>query len=207
VRAVVFDVDGVLVHGFHARPELQRRWDENLLADLGVDPERFASEFIYDVFVKKVIVGQTGLVDALDRVLPGLGYRGSTLDFVTYWLSHDSHLNEPLLGIVRRLGEREDLKLYVATNQEHVRAHWLWHGLGLGEVFDDMFYSARVGATKPSPRFIDFVEDRIGRQAEPPLFFDDREDIVAAARARGWEAVLFAATSDCAGHPWVAERL
>ena len=38
-RALVFDVDGVLVHGYHARPERQRRWDENLLADLssGVD--------------------------------------------------------------------------------------------------------------------------------------------------------------------------
>ena len=39
-RAVLFDVDGVLVHGYHARPELQLRWDENLLEDLGIDPEQ-----------------------------------------------------------------------------------------------------------------------------------------------------------------------
>ncbi|MDF2983165.1 MAG: hypothetical protein K0Q69_2937, partial [Devosia sp.] len=29
-RTVLFDVDGVLVHGYHARPEKQIRWDENL---------------------------------------------------------------------------------------------------------------------------------------------------------------------------------
>ena len=40
-RALVFDVDGVLVHGYHAKPERTRRWDENLLADLGVDPDQF----------------------------------------------------------------------------------------------------------------------------------------------------------------------
>lgn len=69
-RTVLFDVDGVLVHGYHARPEKQIRWDENLLADLGVDPDRFKTEFIYDIFMKKVIVGQMSLLAALDRTCP-----------------------------------------------------------------------------------------------------------------------------------------
>ena len=99
-RAVFFDVDGVLVHGYHARPERQLRWDETLLADLGVDPERFRAEFIYDLFVKQVVVGKLPLVEALDRVLPGLGYRGTAMNFVAYWLSHDSNLNQPLLDAI-----------------------------------------------------------------------------------------------------------
>ena len=57
-RAVFLDVDGVLVHGYHARPDLQQRWDETLLADLGVDPDRFRAEFIFDVFIKKVVIGK-----------------------------------------------------------------------------------------------------------------------------------------------------
>ena len=36
LRAVLFDVDGVLVHGYHARAERQRRWDEHMQADLGI---------------------------------------------------------------------------------------------------------------------------------------------------------------------------
>ena len=205
-RAVLFDVDGVLVHGYHARPELQLRWDENLLEDLGIDPQQFKDRFIYDVFIKKVLVGKVGLVEALDRVLPQLGYKGPTQRIVAYWLEHDSRLNTPLIDVARRL-KATGLKVYIATNQEHLRAQWLWQGLRLGEVFDDMFYAARFGVAKPDPGFYAEVERRIGPQTEPPLFFDDSPKVIAGARKAGWEAVEFNANEDCTGHPWIAERL
>ena len=138
-RAVFFDVDGVLVHGYHARPELTRRWNENLLDDLGVDPDRFTNEFIFDIFIKKVVVGEMAIIEALERRLPGLGYKGSPMTFLHYWLSHDSTLNTALLDVVRTLKSRNDLKLYIATNQDHTRAQWLWHTLGLSELFEDIF--------------------------------------------------------------------
>lgn len=207
MRAVIFDVDGVLVHGYHARPELQRRWNETLLADLGVDPERFNAEFIFDVFVKRVIIGQIGLVESLEKVLPRLGYHGSPMRFVSYWLTHDSNLNLPLIDAIRRLKARGDSSLYIATNQEHLRAMWLWQALGLGEVFEDMFYSARIGVVKPQPKFFDFVTRHIGPQDEPPLFFDDRAEIIDAARRKGWEAILFNELADCTTHPWIAARI
>jgi putative hydrolase of the HAD superfamily len=206
-RAVFFDVDGVLVHGYHARPELTRRWNENLLDDLGVDPDRFTNEFIFDIFIKKVVVGEMAIIDALERRLPGLGYKGSPMAFLHYWLSHDSVLNTGLLDTVRKLKARNDLKLYIATNQDHTRAQWLWHTLGLGELFEDIFYSARAGIRKPEKGFFDFIEHRIGPQSQPPLFFDDTPKVIDGARAHGWEAVLFNAVEDCTSHPWIAERL
>lgn len=206
-RAVFFDVDGVLVHGYHARPDLQQRWDENLLADLGVDPERFRNEFIYDIFIKKVITGQTSLVAALDRILPSLGYTGSPMVFVHYWLSHDSQLNQPLLDMIARLRQRSDLKLYVATNQDHMRALWLWQTLGMSALFEDIFYSARIGIRKPERGYFDFIMARIGPQVEPPLFFDDTPGVVAGARSYGWEAVQFDTMDDFTNHPWIAARL
>jgi len=206
-RIVLFDVDGVLVNGYHARPEKHVRWNENLLADLGVDPERFNREFIYDLFVKKVVVGQMSLLEALERTLPGLGYRGPAMAFVGYWLSHDSNVNEPMLDVARRLRDAGSSRLFLATNQEHMRAQWLWQTLKFGEVFEDMFHSARVGYAKPSKPYFDWVNSRLGRQDEKPLFFDDREDIVKAAQAAGWEAVLFNDITDATGHPWIAERL
>jgi putative hydrolase of the HAD superfamily len=206
-RAVFFDVDGVLVHGFHARPDLTRRWDENLLADMGVDPERFIKEFIFDVFVKKVGTGQMSVIEALERHLPSLGYKGSPMVFHHYWLTHDSVLNEPLIAGIRQLKAKADIRLFIATNQEHLRATWLWSHLGLHELFDDMFYSARVGVRKPEQGFFDFVERKIGKQAEPPLFFDDTPKVIDGARAAGWDAVLFNTIDDFTSHPWIAERL
>ena len=51
------------------------------------------------------------------------------------------------------------------------------------------------------------MNNQLGRQDEKPLFFDDREDIVKAAQAAGWEAVLFNDIADASEHPWIAERL
>lgn len=206
-RAVFFDVDGVLVHGYHARPELTRRWNENLLDDLGVDPDRFTQEFIFDIFIKKVVIGQMSLVEALEKRLPSLGFTGSPMVFVDYWLSHDSVLNLPMLELVAKLKQRDDLRLYIATNQDHMRAFWLWQTMGLNQYFEDIFYSARAGARKPDQAFFDFVAQRIGPQSEPPLFFDDTPKVVDGARAAGWEAVIFDTIDDCTSHPWIAERL
>jgi putative hydrolase of the HAD superfamily len=205
-RAVLFDVDGVLVHGYHARPEKQVRWDRTMQADLGVDPFRFKAEFIDDIFIKKVIVGQMSLLEALDRTLPRLGYRGPSMAFAGYWLSHDSNVNQPLLDVVARL-KAADTPLYVATNQEHMRAQWLWQQLKFGDLFDDMFHSARIGHMKPARPYFDWIDNRLGRRDAPPLFFDDREDVVKGANAHGWEAVLYDEIDDVLNHPWIADRL
>jgi len=206
-RAVFFDVDGVLVHGYHANPARVRAWDANLLADTGVDPERFRQEFIFDVFMKKVIIGEMSLIDALERRLPALGYKGSPMAFAHYWLTKDSVLNDELLDVVRKLKSRTDLKLYIATNQEHLRANRLWSHMGLSDLFEDIFYAARIGVQKPDRKFFDFIEACIGPQSEPPLFFDDSPKVIDGARKHGWEAVQFETVDDCINHPWIAARL
>jgi len=206
-RALIFDIDGVLINGFHARPELTRRWDKNLMADMGVDPERFIKEFIFDIFVKKVTTGEMSVIDALERRLPSLGYKGSPLAFHHYWLINDSELNLSLLEGIHRLKANSDIRLYIATNQEHLRASWLWSHLGLNQLFDDMFYSARVGVRKPERAFFDFAMSKMGPQTEAPLFFDDTPKVIEGARAAGWEAVQFDTVTDFTSHPWVASRL
>lgn len=206
-RAVIFDVDGVLINGYHSNPERVVPWDKDLLADTGVDPDRLRQEFTFDIFLKKVIVGEMAFIDALERRLPSLGYKGSPMAFARYWLEKDSNLNKPVLEVVRKLRASGDARLYVATNQEHLRAHWLWSVLGLGDLFDDIFYSARIGVRKPDPKFYRFVDDRIGTGQEPPLFFDDSEPVVAGARQAGWEAIEFDTVDDLIDHPWVKARL
>lgn len=206
-RTVLFDVDGVLVHGYHSNPAKVVPWDKDLRTDMGVDPDEFRKEFIFDIFIKKVIVGQMSLLEALDRTLPRLGYRGPAMAFAGYWLMKDSKVNEPLLEVVRKLKARGDIRLYIATNQEHMRAQWLWQQLKFGELFDDMFHSARIGHSKPAKPYFDWVSNRLGPQAEPPLFFDDREDVVKAARAHGWEAVQYDELEDVTRHPWIVARL
>lgn len=207
MRVVLFDVDGVLIHGYGGEAPRRRRWDEHLQADLGIDPERFKALFIKDVFERDVLTGRKALLTALEETLPALGFRGSPLAVAGYWLDRDSQVNLQLLEIVRGLRRAAGIKLYIATNQEHLRAFHLWHRLGFGLLFDDLFHSARLGVLKPDPAFYQRIEEIIGPQVEPPLIFDDSQAVILGARAFGWEGVLYNELDDCLSHPWIAHVL
>lgn len=200
-RAILFDVDGVLIHGWHARAEKRRRWDANLLADLGVDGDTFGREFIPHPFATEVLTGRRSLIDALGEWLSARGHEVSPMAFAAYWFEHDSVRNEELFELVGRIRATGEAQLFVATNQEHLRAQHLWQQVGLGALFDDMFHAARIGVLKPDPAYFARVTDLMGALDEPPLLFDDSDKVVESARTAGWEAVLYEDLSDCAEHP------
>jgi putative hydrolase of the HAD superfamily len=205
-RAIVFDVDGVLVHGYHARPDLRDRWDA-ALQNIGINPDRFQREFIFDIFMKRVLIGEMPMVEALDRRLKAFGYRGSTMAMLDLWLGFDFNPNTELVEIVRRLKAHEDVRLYLATNQDHSRAQFIWHNAQLSGLFDDMFYSARFGRTKYDKKFFAMADERMITSDEPPLFFDDTEKVLDVARKAGWETSHFTGNDVVTAHPWIAERL
>ncbi len=207
-RAVLFDVDGVLIHGLHSKQHLRRMWSVHLKDDLGIDEHSFVADFIREGFVRNVMVDRRSLVAELEDWLPSVGYTGSPLTFIAYWLQRDSQLNQPLLAAIRRLRTAPDAgPFYIATNQEHLRALHLWFTLGLQHIFDDIFYAARLGAMKPDRAFFEAAAARMGPQDEPPLMFDDSPEVIDAARAFGWDAVAYDSLDDFTGQPWVAQRL
>lgn len=57
--------------------------------------------------------------------------------------------------------------------------------------FDRAYVSAHLGVLKPEPRIYEIVEQDCGIAPDRLLFTDDKEDNIAAARARGWQAHHF----------------
>ncbi len=207
MRAVLFDVDGVLIHSlFHPDEARIRSWKQHLEMDFGISVEDFKKFF--KLGYKGVATGERSIVDALDAFLPTIGANQvNSLDLLEYWFKNDTPLNRPLLDGIKRLQRGADVKLYLATNQEHLRAFFLWHELKLSHIFDDMFYSARLGCKKPEPTYFDGVIERLGQQSEQPLFFDDSQGNVDAANNAGWEGVHFLTEDDFFNHPWIMEQL
>lgn len=203
-RAVFFDVDGVLIHGFHVREEKRRRWDEFLREDLGIEQSAFYEHLVRELLPMEVLPGKRSLVNALEETLPKMGYTGSPLTVMSYWLRRDTQLNLQLIELVKRLRRSGAARLFIATNQEDARAFYLWDNLGLQHLFDDLFYAARLGATKPDPAFFEAIAQRLGPQSEPPLMFDDMAEVAAAATAFGWEGVHADDLGDITSHPWIA---
>ena len=205
---IFFDVDGVLIAGWHAKPERRRRWDATLKADLGVDPDALQEKFFatpageFASLMHACVAGRLDLKEALAGVLPSLGYSGPVDAFVAYWLEKDSNLNLEILEIVKRLARCPGVELYVVTGQEHYRAGYLWNTLGFRDHFKDILYSARFGHLKGTAAFFASIDAMLGIGAgEAPLFFDDQEEVVSLARDAGWDAYVFEDLSTILTHP------
>lgn len=180
VRVLMVDVDGVVVR----RPD-GRRWDADLHADLGIDPDDLEHAFFRPHF-DDVLSGRADLYERLDRVLPRLGTVTST-ELVEYWFAHDATLDPVLLDDLAGTRAR-GVDLHLATVQEHHRARFLWETLALRDRFTAMHYAADVGHRKGESAFYRVVESRTGLRPAEHCLIDDDPGNVDTARRAGWHA-------------------
>ncbi len=178
------DVDGVVV-----RHPQGLRWDHDLQADLGLDPDLLQQRFFAAHF-KAIITGQADLYDRLGPVLAEIAPHLTPQAVVDYWFAKDAHLDAVLLEDLARL-RGDGAALHLATVQEHHRARYLWETLALKDRFDAIHYAADYGVGKPDPAFFKAVEARTGLSAKDLLLIDDSPRNVEGARACGWSAVLW----------------
>ena len=178
------DVDGVLIDG---RPEDGRHWQTSIADDLGIDAATLHEEFFVPCW-EDVVLGRVGLVEHLTPALGRFAPHVDPATFISYWFARDSRIVTPLLrelSSVRSMGVR----VYLATNQEHLRAAFLMDDLGLAQHVDGMFYSARLGTKKPELKFFAEVQRATGLSAADILLIDDSAQNIEAARKAGWEAL------------------
>ncbi|MBN8934699.1 MAG: HAD-IA family hydrolase, partial [Rhizobium pusense] len=105
-----------------------------------------------------------------------------------YWFENDARLNTQLLDELhppRAAGKR----VYLATNQEHVRAAHLVEVLGLGSYCDGVYYSAALASRKPDQAFFEKAAALSGFPPSQVLLVDDTAANIDAARACGWNAI------------------
>ena len=212
---IFFDVDGVLIDGWHVNAALRKPWNDSLETDLGVNVKDFEDVFFaipegkrFSI-MESCVMGKRDLKEALQSVLPVLGYQGSADDFVSYWFEKDSNINPDVFDIVVQLKTIPEVELFVATGQEHYRASYLWDQLAFSNHFEKIFYSANIGHLKSSTKFFEVInaELEIPEQVDTPLFFDDSESVVNASIEAGWEGVVFNSVDDLRLHPKISELL
>lgn len=184
IRALVFDVDGVLVTG---HTDKGGWWHVDMEKDLGLNPDLFQRRFFTEQW-GDIVCGRLGIEEPLAETLAEIAPQLGVEDLLNYWFQKDAGLNRDLVAALEDLRRRANVGLSLATNQEHRRAGYLWRELELEHHFDAIHYSADIGHAKPAGEFFASVEDRTGFDGPHLLFFDDQERNVQAARERGWQA-------------------
>lgn len=183
IKALMVDVDGVLVHG---RPEDGLHWSTSLQEDLGLHPNDLHREF-FAVHWEDVVAGRACLEESLGMVLDRIAPSLTAGQLIAYWFERDSRLDQRLLqelATIRAMG----IGVQLATNQEHRRAQYLMDVVGLRDYVDGIQYSAGLGARKPFGEFYDRATATLGLPADQLLLVDDSMENIRAAETAGWKA-------------------
>ena len=187
-KCLMLDVDGVLVFG---RPSDGQHWMVGLKEDLGIVPRELSQAFFKAAW-QDVIVGRKEIVPTLQAALDHLAPTLRAEDVITYWFEMSARVVQPVLDDVRA-ARQAGHPVFLATNQDHSRADYLLHTVGLQGEVDGIVYSAKAGHRKPEPGFFAFAEQMTGFDAAELLLVDDTLENVEAAAAKGWQAVHWTA--------------
>lgn len=185
-RCLMLDVDGVVIAG---RPQDGQPWSTSLASDLGIDPTRLQTAF-FRPFWAQIVTGKLGLAETLDACLPRLGARITTPEFIAYWFARDARLDPEVIEDLHHL-RAQGLTVYLATNQEHLRAAYLMHDLGLRDHVEGIVYSAALGVRKPDRAFFTAAAAHLGKPPSSLLLVDDTRANITAARTAKWRACLW----------------
>lgn len=188
IRAVLVDVDGVLVTG---RPQDGLHWSHDLERDLGIVPELLQRRF-FARYWTDIVTGRAELRETLAPVLAEIAPSVSSGALLDYWFARDARLEETVLQDIATL-RRDGLTVALASNQEHLRARYLSERLGLAVQVDHFYYSAAIGARKPDSAFYRHIEQGLGEPPGTLLLIDDTIENVSAARQAGWRAAHWTA--------------
>jgi epoxide hydrolase-like predicted phosphatase len=187
IRAVVFDVGGVLVRTEDLAP--RRKWERRF----GL-PEWGLADLVFNCPAsRRASVGRAARHEVWAEVAQVLSLRPEETDeFIKDFWKGDVWDTE-LIEYVRSLRPR--YKTGVISNawpdaREAVKAHVN------GEVFDMIVFSGEEGVEKPDPEIYRRALARLGVSPAEAVFVDDMPANVEAARALGMAGVQFRAGAD-----------
>lgn len=202
---ILFDVDGVLINNFHVDPARAYLWWLDPAQKL-IDAELMNAHFFKPRW-HDILIGKKDVLPELEAALREINANISAEHYLNHWLKADSHINHELLTELRKL-PRDNVRLSLATNQEHKRAEHLWHTLNFKADFDQMFYAAQLGITKPDVKFFSTIARDLGiSDKDTVVYFDDTSACTAAATTLDWHTVIYSELEHFTEHPIIKELL
>ena len=187
IRAIIFDVGGVLVRTFDQSG--RRLWEERL----GLSPGDAEAIVLNSEMGHRAQRGEITTEALWAWAGQRLGLDKAALDsFRADFWSGDG-IDSGLQDLIRRLNRNYETAI-ISNATDALLESLEAYGL-LGD-FDLVVCSAHEGVTKPDPAIYEIALARLGRAAEETVFIDDAPANVAAAQAVGMNAILFTPALD-----------
>jgi epoxide hydrolase-like predicted phosphatase len=183
IRAVIFDLGGVLVRTEDHRPrtDLARR--------LGMTYDELSRLVFESNSARLATIGKITTREHWESVRLGLGLPMDVFPSVrsAFWAGDE--LDVGLVGYIRSL--RPHFKTGLLSNAWDNLRQVITGTWKIADAFDDMLISAEVGMAKPDRRIFELAAKRFGMAAGEIVFVDDFVQNVEAAHQVGWHGIQF----------------
>lgn len=187
---VVFDFGGVL---FRWRPAalLLRTWPHRLRDQASAEAAALA---FFQNYGGDWGAFDQGLLDAqtvVQRISERTGWPASEVAAVVAAVPEELQALEGTVALIHEL-KAAGHRLFYLSNMPEPYADHLERAFPLSQWFEAGVFSGRVKYSKPGDDIYAIAEQRFAA-AEPAslLFLDDHPANISAAKARGWQALLF----------------
>jgi epoxide hydrolase-like predicted phosphatase len=182
IRAVVFDIGGVLVDA----PPMD--FDVHWAPRIGLTLEEFEARA--DPIWRDGSIGAASLIQVHERLARALAVKMSTVEEMMedMWVRYLGTLNADVFSYARGLRPRYRTGIisnsFVGARERERDAY------GFEDLVDDIVYSHEVGLAKPDPLIYALACQRLEVEPDEVVFVDDKPDAVEGAQAYGMHAVL-----------------
>lgn len=183
IKNIIFDLGGVLLN-------LNRERCVDAFRALGADEIlEHITDFSHKGVFSKIELGLITTVQFCHEIRTIVGKEVPDHKIISAWNSFLVDIPFKRIELLRNLRKRYKLFLLSNTNEMHVECyeHMIYqHGnLEVSQLFDELFYSCRMGIAKPMPDIFASVLQQAGIKAAETVFFDDSQVNIEAARSMG----------------------
>lgn len=186
IKVVLFDVDGVLINIDFFTNIAEKKY--------GISKSE-TNKFFKNEF-KHCIKGKKDLKVVIEPYLDKWGWNKSVDAYLDEWFTHESSINKELIFYIKELRE-QNIKCYLATNQEKYRVEYLSKNLSMSSRFDGIYASANLSYRKPEIKFYEKIYlDFPNLKKEEILLWDDTLENVESALKFGFCAEVYTSFDD-----------
>lgn len=182
IRAVFFDLGGVIVRTEHPEPRT------NLAESLGLSYADIDKLVFENESSKQASLGLISEARHWQNVASSLNQPDSGIDRLRSEFFAGDRVDLELVGLMRSL--RLFIKIGLISNAWSGLRAWI-EAQNFADAFDDMVISAEVGFAKPDPRIYQAALQNLQVLPAESVFLDDMPRNVEAARKIGMHAIHF----------------
>ena len=183
IRAVIFDIGGVLIHTVDTSKH--KKWEQRF----GLNEGELFNIAIQTGFEREATVGEITEQELFRRIAESSHLNEAELEEFkdAFWSSEQ--LDTELAAFLKSLRPRyKTATLSNAWSDARVEVNRKFH---LDELVDAQFFSAEEGVAKPNPQFYRIALEYLNVQPDEAVFLDDVRQNVDAARQLGMHTIQY----------------